>query len=286
MAMEIFQQRPQPRLQAFVDRFWAWRGAPGEAIRLPTLLPGTGAELFIHAGRPFSIGDGAGSRQLAPTQLFCLRESRRELLPEHGLDFIAARFRIGALQRFLAAPVAEVQDRDCEAGELWGSEAEARVARVCSETDFSRRVGHLEVFLLNCLHGGHADPLIETAVAALYNGERCTRVHALAAAHDLGIRQFERRFSRMVGLSPARLRRLVRFQRVVREGLLRLPAARPQLPLLDAALGQGYYDEAHFIRDFRELAGDTPTRFFRGALGKTHFYNPSRAAIARVPSVL
>ena len=283
MAMEIFQQRPQPRLQPFVDRFWAWRGAPGEAIELPTLLPGTGAELFIHAGKPFAIREGAGSRQLARTQLFCLRESRRELLAGHDVDFIAVRFRIGALQRFLNVPVAEVQDRDCEVGQLWGLEGEACVARVRDETEFLRRVGHLEAFLLARLNAGSTDSLIQAAITALYRGEGGTRIHALAAAHDLGVRQFERRFRAMAGLSPARLRRLVRFQRVVREGLLGSQAA---LPLLDAALGQGYYDEPHFIRDFRELAGETPTRFFRGARRKTHFYNPSGSAPATVSSVL
>ncbi|WP_341678104.1 helix-turn-helix domain-containing protein [Niveibacterium sp. SC-1] len=285
--MEIFQQRPTLRLRPFVDRFWGWRSAPGERIALPTLLPGTGAELFIHAGAPFGVHESGGARRLARAQLFCLRESRRELLPMCEVDFIAVRLRVGALPRFLAAPVADVQDRDCEAGALWGAEAEACVARVCSEADFKARVAHLEAFLLARLEASApADPLITHAVAALYVGEPDMRIEALAAAHGLGVRQFERRFARVSGVGPASLRRLVRFQRAVRHGLVAPEPLARDASLLDAALGAGYYDQAHFIRDFRALAGETPVRFFRAAREKTHFYNPSWPTAAIVSPVL
>src|SRR5690606_36153643 len=71
-------------------------------------------------------------------------------------------------------------------------------------------------------------------------------------------RQVERRFKEGVGLSPMALWRVLRFQR-----FLRLSAASPGASLTDLALGGGYSDQSHLIRDFKAIAGSPPSTFFR-----------------------
>jgi transcriptional regulator GlxA family with amidase domain len=80
-------------------------------------------------------------------------------------------------------------------------------------------------------------------------------VEALARDAGVSVRTLERHFLTHVGLSPKRWLRILRFQRVVGEG-------DPGPDLLGRALRAGYYDQAHFLRDFREFAGTTPGRFF------------------------
>lgn len=67
---------------------------------------------------------------------------------------------------------------------------------------------------------------------------------------------FEKRFRRVVGASPKKFATIVRFQSLLE-----------QYPLVkDAAeLGYlaGYYDQAHFIKDFKRFTGCTPEQFFR-----------------------
>jgi len=66
-------------------------------------------------------------------------------------------------------------------------------------------------------------------------------------------RTLERRFRREIGLPPKRLARIARFHAVVRT----LDRGRkPDWAML--AVGAGYYDQAHLIRDFRAFAGMTP----------------------------
>jgi AraC-like DNA-binding protein len=74
----------------------------------------------------------------------------------------------------------------------------------------------------------------------------------------LSRRTFIRRFTDEVGLTPKLFWRIQRFQealRLVRTG--RRPA------WADVALDCGYYDQAHFIRDFRAFSGLTPPAFLR-----------------------
>lgn len=51
--MKTFHVLPAPALRPFVDRIWGWESTGGAPVPLPTLLPGTGAELYLHYGAPF-----------------------------------------------------------------------------------------------------------------------------------------------------------------------------------------------------------------------------------------
>jgi transcriptional regulator GlxA family with amidase domain len=75
----------------------------------------------------------------------------------------------------------------------------------------------------------------------------------------LGVRQFERRFLDGVGLRPKLLARICRFQ-----GVLQALEAGPGR-WAGVAADCGYYDASHLIRDFRELAGDPPSRIVEQA---------------------
>jgi transcriptional regulator GlxA family with amidase domain len=69
------------------------------------------------------------------------------------------------------------------------------------------------------------------------------------------------RFRQQVGLAPKTAARLVRFEAVLR----RLDERRP-LDWGQVAIAAGYADQAHLIRDFRQFAGTTPTKFLSRTL--------------------
>ena len=79
-------------------------------------------------------------------------------------------------------------------------------------------------------------------------------VGSLAEEVGWSRRHLAARFREHVGLPPKALARILRFERAA--GRLRAGAG-----LADAALDSGYYDQAHFNRDFREFAGVTPTEY-------------------------
>src|SRR6185295_11969728 len=82
-------------------------------------------------------------------------------------------------------------------------------------------------------------------------------VTALRTDLSLSERQLERTFRQQTGLTPRQFARLTRFRQVVQ--LLHQPA----LTLTDVAYQAGYYDQAHFIHDFKAFAGLTPRDYRR-----------------------
>jgi transcriptional regulator GlxA family with amidase domain len=84
------------------------------------------------------------------------------------------------------------------------------------------------------------------------------------------VRQLARRLGRALGVTPKRFARLVRFQKTIRR--LSLDGVRDPLPV---ALEHGFYDQAHFAHEVRELTGRSPSALLRELAGKSHFYKRS-----------
>jgi AraC-like DNA-binding protein len=80
----------------------------------------------------------------------------------------------------------------------------------------------------------------------------CIAWSDLVAASGIGRRQLERRFGDAVGIGPALLASIFRFRSVF--DLIERDGSRPWT---DAALAAGYYDQSHFIREFRRFVGCT-----------------------------
>jgi transcriptional regulator GlxA family with amidase domain len=102
------------------------------------------------------------------------------------------------------------------------------------------------------------DPLVARALALIgpTAGEDAS-IAAVARSLGLSERQLERRFLLRVGITPKRFATLRRFERAV-------ALAKTAPSLTSAALAAGYYDQSHFIRDFRRFTGTTPSDLLRG----------------------
>ena len=100
------------------------------------------------------------------------------------------------------------------------------------------------------------DPLVDRALHLL-DSQPSVLVSTLARELQTSERTLERRFLARVGVTPKRYASLRRFERV-------LELSRSLPSWTDAALQAGYYDQSHFIRDFRRFAGAPPGHFRRG----------------------
>jgi AraC-like DNA-binding protein len=99
------------------------------------------------------------------------------------------------------------------------------------------------------------EPIIQQLETELVAG-RIDHVAELAAALGFSERTLERLCKRAFGFSPKRLLRRQRFLRTLTEIGDRLDQP------LDALLSGGYFDQSHFIREFKAYMGMTPLAYF------------------------
>jgi transcriptional regulator GlxA family with amidase domain len=100
--------------------------------------------------------------------------------------------------------------------------------------------------------------LIQSAAKWLHHTRGECRIADLADYCQVSVRQLERGFRRVIGASPKIFARTVRFEQAQRRLMF-----DPDADLTQLAQECGYFDQAHFIKDFKEFAGKTPSEHAR-----------------------
>jgi AraC-like DNA-binding protein len=136
--------------------------------------------------------------------------------------------------------------------------------RLADEPDWARRFGRVDAALLGALDASRVRPDREVAWAwrELLRTDGAVPVARLAEETGWSRRHLLTRFRTQVGLAPKAAGRVLRFNRAA--GLL---ATAPSGTIADLAARCGYADHAHLDREFRALAGCTPTRYLSERAG-------------------
>jgi AraC-like DNA-binding protein len=171
--------------------------------------------------------------------------------------YVVARFKPGGFAAFARLPVAELTDVYVELDCLWDTPAVRRLEeRLYAAPSPEAQVAMLETALLGRLAPpDHLDALLY-AVRRLEAAPSALAIPALAGEINLSQKHMERLFARYIGFRPSLFARVARFQ-----AALYTAVVRPGLTLSQLALDAGYYDQAHFTRDFRAFAGAAPLQF-------------------------
>jgi transcriptional regulator GlxA family with amidase domain len=98
--------------------------------------------------------------------------------------------------------------------------------------------------------------LVQSAAKLLFHTKGQCRVEELADYCQTSIRQLQRRFEQAIGVSPKFYARTIRFEQAQRRLMF-----HPQTDLTQLAYDCGYFDQAHFIKEFRAFTGRTPSQY-------------------------
>jgi AraC-like DNA-binding protein len=175
------------------------------------------------------------------------------------LSLIGARFKPGGGFPFFGVPAGALQDLSVPLDTLWGARAETLRARLLEAATPRQKFLVLEAALLDQLQRGacrHPAVLYATRTFQLDTGS--VNVADIVDRTGFSARKLIALFRDEVGLPPKVFSRICRFRRVLRhiEGAT-------EIDWVDTALACGYFDQAHFVHDFRALVGVTPTAYTR-----------------------
>lgn len=133
------------------------------------------------------------------------------------------------------------------------AETEDRLAN--AQTDW-QRVRIVEQFFLSQLKVFRTDQLIAEAVKLICQSHGTLRIRELTERFCISQSAFEKRFRKLVGTSPKKFASIIRFNAVLDH--LGSPGSPTEI-----CYANRFFDQAHFIRDFRQYTGDTPGHFKR-----------------------
>jgi len=248
------QYRPCAALAGSIECYWTWRGEVLSG-RVERLIPGGRVELIFNLGDEvewlMDSQDGLGSG-LSGVHIMGQRDRLFFCRPSGRLQLFGVRFKPGGFAAFSPIPLHLLLNRLLPASDLFGPAMRILQEQVCAELEDAGRVRLLEDWLCSALAGLSSAP-VRFALDSLRHGDGIT-VDALCEQTGWGYKRMERAFLKEVGYTPKGYSRLVRFNKAIR----RIGGA-DSLTLVGYACG--YYDQAHFIRDFARFAGMTPGKF-------------------------
>jgi methylphosphotriester-DNA--protein-cysteine methyltransferase len=96
---------------------------------------------------------------------------------------------------------------------------------------------------------------IAPAIQQILTAHGMVDIESVANSHAISRRHLEREFRKIVGLTPKYFARIIQFKYIF-EAMQRKDNA-----WVDVALNSGYFDQSHFIRNFREFTGESPAQY-------------------------
>jgi AraC-like DNA-binding protein len=255
--MKYLELPPCTQLRPYIQLIWCFELDADEDSGPPERIAPDGiAEMVFHYRDPMAMRYAGEAFALQPRSSI-VSQTRRfvEIYPRGSTGLISVRFRPWGAYHFFRPPVAEIADHLVSAQDLWGSAVRELEERLVAATDTRQRADLVEEFLLAQLRR-HQKADVEALVRTVWSRKGQLRVPELCREVGLTERSVQRIFAAALGTPPKSFARLARFLHacsVLREG--------SWSSLVQVAHDCGYYDQPHFIGDFKALSGMTPGTF-------------------------
>lgn len=259
MLYQVFD--PPPHLAPYVRFFWALEDtvAAGEEFVHRSMADGS-VEIVFHYRGTFDEIAADGSSELTPlsniqAQSTCYRRfSTRESFGLFGTYLYPF-----ALPKLFRIPAYDLTNLSPDLTSVFGATGNELTERMIDAASNDKRVDVMSGFLTRKLSANnHELPPLFRSVHQILDASGSTSISELAETFSISKRQFERRFKELAGLSPKLYSRVIRFQAATKH---KFDGNRD---LTAIAYDSGYYDQSHFINDFKEFSGYTPKEYFWG----------------------
>lgn len=220
-------------------------------LPLPGLVIG-----FQYKGQLATIKNNTESK-LAPAGITGITDSYKIFKNSAGTGTILVYFTETGFRHFTSHPANELFNLSLSLDDIFNKSKIAEVEeKLTIVTTDKQRITIVEQFLLSQLKHLQADKMIVEAVKLIYESSGTIRIKDLSEKLFISQSPFEKRFRKIVGTTPKKFASVVRFNTVLNN----LDANKS---LTEICYEYNFFDQAHFIKDFKQFTGETPENFKR-----------------------
>jgi AraC-like DNA-binding protein len=250
---------PCEDLHPFIKYYWTLESPKEEYPQKQTIVPDGCLEMIFHCKDLYKQYHKNGSSIVQP-RCFVIGQLTRplEIEPTGETCIFSVRFHPHGFLPFAAVSIKEMENKAVSLKDLFGSEGLEIEQKILTSESTLDRIEQIELFFLKQLANTKIiDSIIKSTVQTILTANGQLQIHELSREININRRQLERKFSYSIGLSPKQLSKTIRLQAALKMRL------KMQFTNLTALAYQGeYYDQAHFIKDFKEFTGFTPKEFY------------------------
>jgi AraC-like DNA-binding protein len=178
--------------------------------------------------------------------------------PEHqGAILISVNFKPHCARFFIPDKLNLFKNKIVRLDEVYKRKDLAGIDDPGNESSIEKAINTIEKFLLK-VYRNRPDSPVERALSGITSSNGFINITQLAQHSCLSPSQLRKRFNEEVGMSPKEYSKIVRVNCISQ-----ILAAEPTLHLTELTYRLGYFDQAHFIKDFKSVTGISPKKYLQ-----------------------
>lgn len=256
---------PSDILKHLVKEYWIFEN-DDPSIQTQKIIPDGFSEIIIHYGAPYRI-NLSGRWDLQSSMLYSSQISKFFFLENTGRSgMIGIKLHPAAFYELFHKDVSEYTDQVLSLDELLEGQTDELVGIKEQEIPISRRVAIAENWLQSHLQNLRPQPNIKQCIESIFKSHGMIDIDHMAENVHLSTRQLERLFKKVIGLTPKFYCRIVRFNyifEVIKE---------QKDSWIRTALQSGFFDQSHFIKNFKEFTGEEPSNYGFDEVNLANFF--------------
>ncbi len=250
---------PQLDLEALISCYWTLKIPADPAAEKQCIVPDGTIEMA------FILGDDI--QRFTNTKDFILQPRAMVLgptvdpfyiQPTGRVDTFAIRFYPYGFANFTNVALKSLANKETPLEQIFDkTKAGVLEQNIIQASSTAQRISIVENFLLEILkEQATIDTIVKSTVELLISSKGGRPIHTILKDVAGNRRQLERKFAQQIGLSPKQLSKVIRLQTALKLLLTPTPDS-----LTNIAYASDYYDQSHFIKDFKEFTGTNPNAF-------------------------
>lgn len=258
--MQYFTIPPPKILAHYVRHFWVLECevSPGDPFIHRTMADGCPELLFHYKGRFDRLDHSNENYDCFTSGMQGQAHEFKRFWANRSFGLFGVYLFPYAIPELFGMPATEMANQMPDLQSLLGKDAASLEENMILAADTPTRMAIICNFLEQKLpHNSKAPAGVKETIGHIIQTKGMLNVAELASRNFLSTRQFERHFKTMSGFSPKLFSRIVRFQSALYEN-------KAHKSLTEIAYDCGYYDQSHFIHDFRTFSGHHPMHYFSG----------------------
>jgi AraC-like DNA-binding protein len=251
------EYKPIEALSNHVKCIWVLENARyDDAVNV--VFPDGCMELIFHFGPPFKRISNHQQQVQEKSILVGQLNKPLHLQATGSADIIGVRFHPWGLYPLVNMPLQHITNGEMPIRHIWGNDAHELEEKIY-QLDKEAAMDEIQQFLFKqANHPSYQIEMLKKVITRLKGQQGNVKIDELAEMSNLSVRQFTRNFTLLVGLPPKVFAGIIRFQSFFSQC-----NQQPEVNLGELALQCGYYDQAHFIREFKQYAGMSPGAYFK-----------------------
>lgn len=251
--------KPGLPLSQFIDFFFYFEGAHAEHS-MEKLLPDGSIDLLIDLTEPpkklFYNEEGTSYTTFKRSWISGMKTDYI-LIDASVSNMIGVHFKPGGCYPFVDFPMIELNDLTTELDNIWSKDANSIREAILQETCIEKRFSLLENYFLRKGKNKMEDHvLVHYSVNQLILSPQMWTIKKLSDKTGITQKHLITLFKKYVGLSPKMFSRINKFQKVIRS-----IEQQKKIDWSMLAFECGYFDQAHFIKEFQAFSGINPAAY-------------------------